>query len=66
MTGRAGLDALIREMTAPDPDDRPSASQVVKRLAALTAPGDATGEWQPSRLRGDVGRIRGEPGRRWP
>jgi eukaryotic-like serine/threonine-protein kinase len=52
-SGRPGIDAssalgtLMRELTATDPDERPLAHQVERRLAAMLAPTDTTGEWKP-------------------
>jgi len=44
----SALGALIREMIDTDPDDRPLAHQVVRRLARLMVPNEATGEWKPT------------------
>jgi serine/threonine protein kinase/class 3 adenylate cyclase len=38
------LNALVRELLADDPDERPRAREVQERLSALLAPLDATGE----------------------
>jgi serine/threonine protein kinase/class 3 adenylate cyclase len=42
------IGSLIRDMTAPDPDDRPLAQEVVPRLTELLAPDAATCEWTPT------------------
>jgi serine/threonine protein kinase/class 3 adenylate cyclase len=42
------LGALIREMTAADPDDRPLVQEVMHRLTVLMAPAGATAEWMPT------------------
>jgi serine/threonine protein kinase len=42
------LGTLIRELTVADPDDRPLAHQVVRRLAGLRVPNEVTGEWKPT------------------
>ncbi len=44
----SALGALIRELTVADPDDRPLAHQVVRRLAGLMVSTEATGEWKPT------------------
>jgi serine/threonine protein kinase/class 3 adenylate cyclase len=41
----SSLGALIRELLADDPAERPSAREVQERLDSLLAPMDATGDW---------------------
>jgi eukaryotic-like serine/threonine-protein kinase len=51
----SALGSLIRELTVADPDDRPLAHQVVRRLAGLMGQNEATAEWKPEESRAALG-----------
>ena len=46
----SALSALIQDLTAADPDDRPLAPEAEARLAALMVPASPTGEWKADDL----------------